>query len=310
MGKLLDGYWQSLKPREVEEPIDVWLHRPIAFILAKLLLPTSVSPNAVTATSIFFGLLALVAMLSDFPNHMPIAGLCIFASAVADCADGQLARMRGTSSALGRMLDGTADLVVSLAIVGGGAIVVLRNHASSSGEFMLYAAAILVTAVTGSFHTSSYDHYKNVYLRMTHPKYQEAEDLDTALIRYAKADGARSVWVRVSWPIYFFYLKSQTDYIHAFDPFTAAKLGQLPTYSSLSSATYAKHNDRLMKQWRSWFGFGSLTFGFAAATALNCVEIYVVLRGLLLNCFYFTVMMPQQRRASREAFSELRSPEK
>jgi phosphatidylglycerophosphate synthase len=310
MGKLLEGYWQSLKPREVEEPVDVWLHRPIAFILAKLLLPTSISPNVVTAMSILLGLLALVAMLSSFPNHMPIAGLCIFASAVADCADGQLARMRGTSSALGRMLDGAADLVVSLATVGGGAIVVLRKHSSSTSELLIYAAAIIFTAVTGSFHTSSYDHYKNLYLRLTNPRHQEAEDLETARVRFAKKEGARSIWVRITWPIYLFYLKSQTDYIRMFDPHTTAKFSQLPAYDPQTAATYAKHNDRLMKQWRNWFGFGSMTFGFAVATALDCLEIYLLLRGVLLNCYYFAAMMPQQRHASTAAFSELGPLEK
>ena len=48
-----DAYFRSLKPLEVEEPIDVWVHRPPAYVLARILLPTPVSPNAVTFGSIF-----------------------------------------------------------------------------------------------------------------------------------------------------------------------------------------------------------------------------------------------------------------
>ena len=209
MGRFLDGYWQSLKPLEVEEPVDVWIHRPLAYLLVRILLPTSVSPNVVTIGSIALGLSALTAMLVTFPGHMPLAGLCVFLSAIADCADGQLARMRGTSSMLGRMLDGAADFVVSIAVVGGGAYVVLRDHAGTWWGFALMGLAVALTGVTGSFHTASYDHYKNLFLRLTHPKYQEGEDLDTARKRHSEKATGQSFWVRAAWPIYLFTSKAR-----------------------------------------------------------------------------------------------------
>jgi hypothetical protein len=111
--------------------------------------------------------------------------------------------------------------------------------------------------------------------------------------------------MRVAWQIYLFYLRSQTNYIQGFDPATSIQLSKLPGYSPSSAAVYAGHNEPLMRLWRNWFGFGSLTFGFALATALNCLELYVILRGTLLNCLYFGWMMPQQRQASARAFAEL-----
>ena len=303
--RLFEGYWASLKPLEVEEPVDVWIHRPLAFLLARILLPTSISPNAVTIVSTVFGLSALGSMLSNFPQHMPVAGICVFLSAVSDCADGQLARMRGTSSILGRMLDGAADLVVSIAVVGGAACVVLQNHSRTVPEFVLFAVAVALTGVTGSFHTASYDHYKNLYLRLTHPKYQEGEDLETARERHSQAASPRSIWVRAAWPIYLFYLKSQVDFIHGYDPHTTCRLNKMPPYAPGIATVYAKHNAPMMRQWKMWFGFGSLTFGLAVATATNLLGVYLILRGVLLNLWYFAYMMPQQRRASRRAFSEM-----
>lgn len=303
--RLFEGYWASLKPLEVEEPIDVWIHRPLAYLLARILLPTAISPNVVTLGSIVFGLSALVAMLKDFPCHMLVAGIGIFLSAVADCADGQLARMRGTSSALGRMLDGAADFIVSIAIVGGGACVVLQNHSRTMLEFALFAAAVVVTGVTGSFHTASYDHYKNLFLRLTHPKYQEGEDLETARSRHSEAAPRQSIWVSAAWPIYLFYLKSQVDFIQGYDPHTTCRLNSMPPYTPERAAIYAKHNAPMMRQWKMWFGFGSLTFGLAIATATNLLGVYLILRGVLLNLWYFAYMMPQQRKASLKAFSEM-----
>ncbi len=310
MGRFLDGYWQSLKPLEVEEPIDVWIHRPLAYLLARVLLPTSVSPNVVTIGSIALGLSALTAMLVTFPGHMPLAGLCVFLSAIADCADGQLARMRGTSSMLGRMLDGAADFVVSIAVVGGSAYVVLRDHAETWWGFALFGLAVAFTGVTGSFHTASYDHYKNLFLRLTHPKYQEGEDLDTARERHSEKASGPSFWVRAAWPIYLFYLKSQVDYLRGYDPYTTCQLNRLPMYTPELAAIYSKHNAPLMRQWRMWFGFGSLTFGLAIATAANLLGIYLILRGVMLNIWYFAYMMPLQRVASREAFAQMGIAEK
>lgn len=305
MSKLFEGYFRSLKPLSVEEPIDVWVHRPLAYLLARALLPTRVSPNWVTLWSIMLGLLALLFMVRDSPGHLQWAGLCIFASAVADCADGQLARMRGTSSALGRMLDGTADLVVSIATVGGGAYVVMRAHCSSLLEASLYGAAIVASAITGSFHTASYDHYKNVYLRLTQPTHAEAEDLESARARYASRRGKSSLGAAIAWPIYLFYLKSQTDYIRSFDPYTSTQLGKLPAYSEQTAGIYAQCNQSTMRLWRTWFGFGSLTFGIALATALNLIDVYLLLRVFLLNGLYFGYMRQSQRRASQLAFNNI-----
>src|SRR5262245_42188145 len=152
------GYWKSLKPLAVEEPIDVWVHRPLAYILAKLLYPTRVSPNQVTLISILFGVIGGIALFSRFPYHMLVGGLAIFLSAIFDCADGQLARMRGTSSALGRMLDGIADLVVSIVAVGGGIFVVVSQHHNPLWFGAIMLLLCVATAVTGSYHTGTYDH--------------------------------------------------------------------------------------------------------------------------------------------------------
>src|SRR5688572_14259354 len=90
--RLLDGYLKSLKPLAVEEPIDVWVHRPLAYLLARAALPTPISPNLITAMSIVCGLAAGSSMVISYPHHLQYAGLLIFLSAVFDCADGQLAR--------------------------------------------------------------------------------------------------------------------------------------------------------------------------------------------------------------------------
>jgi hypothetical protein len=298
------GYWNSLKPLAVEEPVDVWVHRPLAYLLAKALYPTPVSPNLGTSISIVFGLLGGACLLGSFPDHMLLGGLAIFASAIFDCADGQLARMRGTSSPFGRMLDGVADLVVSVSAVGGSIWVIWSKYHSPTWLGLFALGLCVATAVTGSFHTGMYDHYKNVYLRLTSPTYKEGEDYQTALERF-RDRREPSLAARLAWPIYLFYVRSQANYVRKFDPHTSARLALFPTFDAHRAAIYEKHCGGLMRIWRSWFGFGSLVFGIALFSALDLLEVYMLVRLTLQNAVFYGYMRPRQRKASLAAFTEM-----
>ena len=299
------GYWKSLKPLAVEEPIDVWVHRPLAYVLSKALYPTPISPNLVTFVSILFGLAAGVLLVVQLPGHMALAGLCIFLSAILDCADGMLARMRGTSSAFGRMLDGVADLVVAGACVGGATFSLWVKYSHTPWLGLVVVVLAIATIVTGSFHTAMYDHYKNVYLRFTSPSYKEGEDYEDALER-KRINGRQGNWLaRSAWPVYLFYLKSQIDYLYRFDPHTTARLSALPAYDDKLAAIYEKHAAGAMRVWRNWFGFGSLVFGMALFSVLDLLEVYLALRLIVLNGVFYGYLRGEQRRASQQAFAEM-----
>jgi hypothetical protein len=302
--KFWEGYWKSLKPLEVEEPIDVWVHRPLAYLIARASYPLPVSPNAITVVSILLGLCASAAM---FAGQLPLAGAALFASAVFDCADGQLARLRGTSSVFGRMLDGTADLVVSIAAVGGGTYLVWREYSEPAWLGAIAIALCLVTIVTGSFHTSSYDHYKNVFLRFTHPSYREGEDYEQALERFEQTRASASPLMRLFWSIYLFYVRSQADYVVGFDP-AASKLSRIPSYDPERARIYREQAGSLMRLWRTLFGFGSLVFGMSVTIAFGVVEYYLWFRLVVLNAIFYGYLRPRQRRASIQAFRSMGVP--
>jgi phosphatidylglycerophosphate synthase len=304
-----EGFWaqykKTLKPLDVEEPIDVWVHRPLAYVLTKLLYPTPISPNAVTLISIAFGVAGGAFLFTSSPWHMQIAAVCIFLSAIFDCADGQLARMRGTSSPLGRMLDGAADLVVSVVAVGGGCFAVWSKF---NDTWWMGAAALALcaaTAVTGSFHTGMYDHFKNVFLHFTNARYREAEDYETALSRYKEKRSSGALLIRAAWYPYLFYVKSQADYAARFDPYTSSMFSRFPEYDETRGRIYRKHAERPMRMFRAFFGFGSLVFGITLFTFIDLLEVYMVVRLVLQNAVFYGYLRPAQRRASREAFAEM-----
>jgi uncharacterized membrane protein YphA (DoxX/SURF4 family) len=303
---LLTGYLNSLKPLDVEEPIDVWVHRPLAYLLAWALYPTPVSPNFVTCCSILLGTAAGAWMLLRPPNELYIAGLLIFLSAVFDCADGQLARMRKSSSPFGRMLDGIADLVVSIAVVLGSAWIIWGKFTPPAWPGLLALALVGAVTVTSSFHTTAFEHYKNVFVRLTHPTYKDGEDRETALARY-HADLARYGTVeRVVWRLYLYFSQRQFAFLARFDPYTDLEYSKYPARSEITAAIYTEHAGKLMRMWRTWFGFGSLVFGLALFIGLGVPEYYLLFRLIALNGLFYGYMRPAQQAASRRAFAQLR----
>jgi hypothetical protein len=108
MGELNKEYEASLKSIETENIIDRIFYRPIGFRIARSLRNTTITPNMVTVISIFIG--ASVGFLF-YPANLAynICGILLFIFAnILDCVDGQLARLTGIKSAIGRILDGVA----------------------------------------------------------------------------------------------------------------------------------------------------------------------------------------------------------
>ena len=103
---LRQQYLDSLKSSDTEEHIDLAFYRPIGFAWAMLFKRLGVSPNAVTIASIFIGIAAGV--LFYFTDlWVNVAGMLLLVWANSfDSADGQLARLTGNYSRLGRILDG------------------------------------------------------------------------------------------------------------------------------------------------------------------------------------------------------------
>ncbi len=303
---LLGEYRASLKALDVEEPIDLALHRPLAFVIAKLALPTAITPNGLTAVSTFFGVLGGVLLVTDFAWAAIVAGALLFVSQVIDSSDGMLARMRKTSSDLGRMLDGVSDTLVLLTASIGSIVVMTRHYASPWYAPWLVVALSVLTMHTSSFHTTAYDHYKNMYMRLVLPNQRDEEDLEQALERKRRADeNGRGLVHAVTWFIYLVYLKSGRRFFEWFDPYTVTRAGVLPPYDPERAAIYKKHALPLMKIWRSAFGVGSLVFGLAIFNAFGRPDIFLLFRLVFLNAVFFGYLGPAQRRATRAAFEEM-----
>ncbi|HVL95649.1 MAG TPA: CDP-alcohol phosphatidyltransferase family protein [Solirubrobacteraceae bacterium] len=121
--------------------------RRISIHLTRRLIPTRVTPNAVTWSMIVVGLLAAVALALPGIWTAVAAVLLIQLQILFDCSDGELARWRGQSSPLGIYLDRIAHYVTETAFP-----IALGIRADGGfGEIGHYTTLGLVAAVLALF---------------------------------------------------------------------------------------------------------------------------------------------------------------
>lgn len=98
----------SLKSADTEEWIDLIFYRPLGYRWALFFKKLGVTPNAITIASIFLGVGAGVLFYFDNLWVNVIGMLLLIWANQYDSADGQLARLTGQKSELGRILDGAS----------------------------------------------------------------------------------------------------------------------------------------------------------------------------------------------------------
>src|SRR5688572_21444849 len=118
-----------LKSRDVEDPINLWFNRPLAYAFVALVYRTPITPNQVTLLSIGVGVAAAACWWQGGEPLMLWGGILLWTSAILDGADGILARAKQSFSELGRALDGSADLIVAaLVAVAAGRHLWVQHH--------------------------------------------------------------------------------------------------------------------------------------------------------------------------------------
>ncbi|MHC5011442.1 MAG: CDP-alcohol phosphatidyltransferase family protein [Planctomycetota bacterium] len=102
-----------LRPLVMDELPDRILARPLGRALARLLVRTPVRANHVSGFAALCGIAAGVALARE---EGVVFAAVIVAFLVLDCADGELARLRGGGGVWGRIMDGAADSLTSIAV--------------------------------------------------------------------------------------------------------------------------------------------------------------------------------------------------
>ncbi len=100
-------------------PVDRFIVRPLAALLVKAVLRTSITPNQLTVCSFVFGLAGGFAYLGGTRVHFALAGTLVMISTIFDCADGMVARTKDMTSRFGAYLDLFLDRIADFAVLVG-----------------------------------------------------------------------------------------------------------------------------------------------------------------------------------------------
>ena len=146
----------ALKSAEIEELSDVYFFRPLGWLVARGAEAVAITPIGLTAIGTIIGV-AGGALLYDERLGLAAFGLLILHS-IVDSADGQLARLTGRVSELGRVLDGLSGYATHIAIYLGIALGLV--HRTGDSRHLLW---MLLAGIVTPFHAGMYDYHRQVY---------------------------------------------------------------------------------------------------------------------------------------------------
>jgi len=248
---------------EIIEPVNRYLHNPLAAGFVQLLKGTSVTPNQVTYFSVFVGLVSAYTFSIGTLQAFFFAGILLEIVLILDCVDGQLARAKGCSSDLGRLLDGIAGYVIYLSVLTGIMIGIDKEHIS----LVVFG---LITIMRGI----AYDYCKLTIITTIQKGYDGSvkEILDT----YLKISKNNSTLLK----IYYYYLQLQRlifcGYFTSLGKFVGGEKGNYNDcfLSSTERKNYQNKIRPLMVAW-SWNGVDLPLFTLVLMSLFGVVESWL-----------------------------------
>lgn len=272
---------------DTDEWWDGHVTRPLAAHIARWLKHTRVTPNQITSIACAFGVACAFLVGTGRLSVLIWAGIFLFANTVLDCADGQLARLRGGGSFMGRMWDGFSDWIVCLAIHIGlmgfmatHSVALFGRQLSGVTFFLIGLAAIMSMCL----HCMYYDLKKNNLKGLA----GYSNETDTPESVTARIDAADNRGTRFFLQLYRAYCRLQGSSPAKSAPRTAVSMEQLQG---------AQHR---FKRWQP-IGPGMHLVAFTVAILLASVAPWAVLLYLGYNIVFGNLMMVWLLRNDRLA---------
>ena len=214
----------SFKSEDTEEWLDVHFTRPIGLAFALMWEKLGVHPNAITILSIFLGVGAgWMFQYDDIVSNVWGVVLLMFAN-FCDSTDGQLARLTGKKTLVGRVLDGFSGDVWFFAIYV--AIVVrLWNEpipflGGATWSFYIFIVCVCAGFLCHSPQSSLADYYRQIHLYfLLGKKGSELDDSATQMKKYEELTWTGNFIGKIFYKNYAAYCRSQEKRTPKFQAF-------------------------------------------------------------------------------------------
>jgi len=178
--------------KDLAEPVNIYIHEPIAKRLVSVLKNTFISPNQVTYFSVLVGFASGYSFSQGNWETSIVGGLLLELTLILDCVDGQLARAKKMASDWGRLIDGIAGYFAYLAVVLG----IILGYPD-------FQTALIIIAVFTILRAISYDYCKQTFGTMVLKGY---DGMDRDIQTTFKKIRHKSSIILV---VYFYYMQTQ-----------------------------------------------------------------------------------------------------
>lgn len=281
----------SFKSKDTEEWLDVYFTRPIGLVFAIFWNKLGVHPNAITILSIFLGVGAGVMFGYTDLMHNILGVLLLMFANFCDSTDGQMARLTGKKTLIGRMLDGfSGDLWFASIYI---AIIIRLFNQNIPGtevpwHLLIFVLAFVAGVMCHSPQSSLADYYRQIHLLFI--KGKEGSELDNyEQQRKIYENLPKNKWLdRLFYFNYANYCKSQEKRTPKFQKMMEGvkeRYGGVENMPQELKQQFIKGSRPLMKY------TNILTFNVRAITIyitclLNCPWVYLLVEIIILNILY------------------------
>lgn len=280
-----------MKSEDTEEWLDVHFTRPIGLAFALLWNKFDIHPNVITILSIFLGMGAGVMFYYTDLYHNICGVLLLMFANFCDSTDGQMARLTGKKTLIGRMLDGFSGDLWFVAVYLG--IVFRLWHQNIPGTQVEWSFWALLLCALAGFHfhsnqSSLADYYRQIHLYFLLGK--EGSELDNYKQQRAIYEGLpKEKWLdRLFYFNYANYCHSQEKRTPAFQAFFKKVKAQWPNAEDMPQTLRNEFRRRslpLMK-YTNLLTFNSRAITIYVTCLLDCPWVYPLLELTVFQAMY------------------------
>lgn len=287
-----------LKAPAVEDPVNVYVHRPLAYLIVMAVRHTGMTPNQITFLSMVTGIAAGGLFLWGVPAAMITGGALVWASAILDGADGILARVKNMGSDIGRALDGTADAVVGACTVFPAMAHLWLEHHDPTH---LWAAVLAIGSAL--LHIYLYDFYKEQYLRALQPqKYAGGVEAEQARHLRLQREGG-PFYARAAVKASLDMQRAQRAIVTRVNSLMFSERFWSAMQQVGADELYRRHNSAPMRAW-ALISFCPHSYIMAICAMLDRLEVYLWIRLIGMNAIFIPLLF-WQRMATQRTLAEL-----
>lgn len=274
----------AFKAIEIEELADIFFFRPCGWVIARGARIIRMTPTHLSVVRAITGIAGGAFLFSE--NHGLLAFALLIFSEIVDSADGQLARMTGNMTELGRVLDGLGDYFAHAAIYIGIAAGIMNRGGSSS--ILLW---MLLAGISNAIQSQMYDYHRTAYVTVVKDG-------------RAPGDDAGKVPSSIRW-IYSGYLMMQRWLIGQHGNVEAA-LASRSVAGRVREEDRARYRECFYSRVRGWNILGSNTGLYALGVAiwLHRVDLFLIFMLVPMNLALVALRF-WQRSADRKFLAGL-----